>query len=86
MSGTKFINPMVHVERSGASSHRDLLAGVPALQVLSETELVEILRHVTVREYEDDEVIIQEGDEGKDMFIIQTGDAVCTKEGVNDGN
>ena len=68
------------------SSHKELLAGVPALQELSENELNEILQHVTVREYKDKEVIIEEGSAGKDMFIIQSGDAVCTKEGVNDGD
>ena len=68
------------------SSHKELLAGVPALQELSENELNEILQHVTVREYKDKEVIIEEGSAGNDMFIIQSGDAVCTKGGVNDGD
>ena len=68
------------------SGHKELLAGVPALQELSENELTEILQHVTVREYKDKEVIIEEGSAGKDMFIIQSGDAVSTKGGVNDGD
>ena len=68
------------------SSHKELLAGVPALQELSESELNEILQSITVREYKDKEVIIQQGDASKDMFIIQSGDAVCTKEGVNNGD
>ena len=58
---------------------------MPAVQELSETELTKILQYVTVREFKDKEVIIEEGDAGKDMFIMQSGDAVCTKEGVNDG-
>jgi hypothetical protein len=66
-------------------SHKELLAAVPAVQELSETELTKILQYVTVREYKDKEVIIEEGDASKDMFIMQSGDAVCTKEGVNDG-
>jgi len=68
------------------SSHKELLAGVPALQELSESELNEILQSITVREYKDKEVIIQQGDASKDMFIIQSGDAVCTKEAVNNGD
>jgi hypothetical protein len=74
------------VIKSSHKLHKELLAGVPALQELSENELTEILQHVTVREYKDKEVIIEEGSAGKDMFIIQSGDAVCTKEGVNDGD
>ena len=68
------------------SSHKELLAGVPALQKLSENELTSILQYVTVREFKDKEVIIGEGDAGEDMFFMQSGDAVCTKEGVNDGD
>ena len=59
---------------------------MPAVQELSETELTKILQYVTVREFKDKEVIIEEGDASKDMFIMQSGDAVCTKEGVNDGD
>ena len=56
------------------------------MQELSESELNEILQSITVREYKDKEVIIQQGDASKDMFIIQSGDAVCTKEAVNNGD
>ena len=71
---------------AAARSHKELLAAVPAVQELSETELTKILQYVTVREFKDKEVIIEEGSAGKDMFIIQSGDAVCTKEGVNHGD
>jgi signal-transduction protein with cAMP-binding, CBS, and nucleotidyltransferase domain len=72
--------------RAEESSDRELLTAVPALEALSHRELNQILKHVKVRECKDKEIIIEEGDEGKDMFIIKTGNAVCTKAGLNGGD
>ena len=97
--GQKFVNPMSAAASSADAddsdddeaptvigSTRSLVLGVPALQALQPDEVDRIIKLVEVVTFDDGDIIVEEGADGVDMFIIQTGKAVCTKIGVNDGN
>jgi CRP-like cAMP-binding protein len=44
-----------------------------------------IAQMLEVGRFKAGEAIIVEGTQGQEMYIVETGTAVCTKEGVNDG-
>ena len=52
---------------------RDVLAKMPLFGRLSERELLRVMQAVEVREYEDGQVVIREGDKGDELFIVLAG-------------
>ena len=90
MANRKIMNPMAmamggSADKVEVDDYKSLLAKVPALNALKESELNQILEHVEIRTFQDGEAIVAEGENGVDMFIIESGEAICTKVGINDG-
>jgi hypothetical protein len=52
---------------------RDVLANMPLFARLTERELLRVMQAVEVREYQDGEVVIREGDKGDELFIVLEG-------------
>jgi PPM family protein phosphatase len=52
---------------------RDVLANMPLFSRLSERELLRVMQAVVVREFNDGDVIIREGDKGDELFIVLEG-------------
>jgi len=49
-------------------------------QDLEEGEILEVLDHTSVREFSAQEIIIQEGEPGDSLFIMQAGEVEITKQ------
>ncbi len=52
---------------------RDVLAKMPLFSRLTERELLRVMQAVEAREYNDGEIVIQEGDKGDELFIVLEG-------------
>jgi serine/threonine protein phosphatase PrpC len=52
---------------------RHVLANMPLFERLTERELLRVMQAVEVRQYEDGEVVIREGDKGDELFIVLDG-------------
>jgi CRP-like cAMP-binding protein len=52
---------------------RDVLANMPLFARLTERELLRVMQAVQVREFNDGEVVIREGDKGDELFIVLEG-------------
>ena len=74
------------VLRSETYNHMRLLQTVPLLKGMTAEELGRIATNVEVCRYAPGEKVITEGNTDQAMFVVASGTAVCTKEGVNDGN
>jgi CRP-like cAMP-binding protein len=62
-----------------AQKHMRYLQQVPLLKHISAAELNSIVMSLEVCHFSGGEVVIKEGDTGKDMFIVESGTAYCTK-------
>ena len=66
--------------------HTNTLKKVPLLESLSVEELRQTAAALEVHYYKPGEFVIKEGDDTDvSMYIIESGTALCTKEGVNEG-
>ena len=74
------------VLHSETYSHMRMLQTVPLLKAMSAEELKKIASNLEVCRYAPGEKVITEGNTDQAMFVVNSGTAVCTKEGVNDGN
>ncbi|MDP9152594.1 MAG: cyclic nucleotide-binding domain-containing protein [Myxococcota bacterium] len=52
---------------------RDVLGNMPLFSKLTERELLRVMQAVEVREYQNGDVVIREGDEGDELFIVLEG-------------
>jgi len=52
---------------------RDVLAHMPLFSRLTERELLRVMQAVEVREYQDGDLVIREGDKGDELFIVLDG-------------
>ena len=57
----------------------NVLKGMPIFRYLSYRELVRLMNITQVRRYEDGEVIIEEGSDGEELFILLEGKAKLSK-------
>jgi serine/threonine protein phosphatase PrpC/CRP-like cAMP-binding protein len=58
---------------------RDVLANMPLFARLTERELLRVMQAVEVREYEDAQQVIKEGDKGDELFIVLDGKVRVTR-------
>ena len=58
---------------------REVLAKMPLFARLTERELLRVLQAVEVRGFDADQVVIQEGDEGDELFIVLFGKVRVTR-------
>ena len=59
----------------------NVLKGMPIFRYLSYRELVRLMNITQVRRYEEGEVIIEEGTDGEELFILLEGSAKLSKAG-----
>jgi serine/threonine protein phosphatase PrpC len=52
---------------------RDVLARMPLFARLGDRELLRVMQSVEVRAYENEQVVIREGDKGDELFIVLSG-------------
>jgi len=52
---------------------REILARMPLFRTLTDREILRLLQVVDVVPYQDEEVVIREGDRGEELFIVLTG-------------
>jgi signal-transduction protein with cAMP-binding, CBS, and nucleotidyltransferase domain len=64
-----------------AHKHMRMLQTVPLLQNLSSDELSEIVDTLEICRYTTGQDVITEGEVSQDMFVVESGTAVCTKIG-----
>mmetsp|Transcript_57329 Transcript_57329/g.150972 ORF Transcript_57329/g.150972 Transcript_57329/m.150972 type:complete len:390 (+) Transcript_57329:80-1249(+) len=76
---TTFRKIMMSTGRQDMQERTQFLARVQLLQELQHFERFRIAEAMTVRSYEDGEVIVEEGDPGHEFFIIQRGNCSCFK-------
>jgi PPM family protein phosphatase len=60
---------------------REVLAKMPLFGRLTERELLRVMQAVEVREYEPDQIVIQEGDRGDELFIVLQGKVRVSRGG-----
>lgn len=65
--------------KTEAHKHMRYLKKVPLLKHLSAVELRSLVMSLEVCRFSAGEAVITEGDNDKDMFIVESGTAVCTK-------
>ncbi len=56
---------------------------VSILNDLSTFEKFKVAESMEVRQYKDDEVIVEEGADGNEFFIIESGSCHCFKQHLN---
>lgn len=60
--------------------HKGFLEKIPLLESLNETERLKVADALRPETFSDGEVIIKQGDAGNLFYIIEDGNAVCTKQ------
>jgi serine/threonine protein phosphatase PrpC/CRP-like cAMP-binding protein len=60
---------------------REVLARMPLFARLSDRELLRVMQSVEVRKYENDQVVIREGDKGDELFIVLSGKVTISRGG-----
>ncbi|KAL0592044.1 hypothetical protein ABG067_000697 [Albugo candida] len=65
-------------------AHRGFIERVPILESLSDTERTTIVDALRVEHFQDGQVIIQQGDDGNHFYIIEEGEAMCSKRVSSD--
>jgi len=60
---------------------REVLAKMPLFARLTERELLRVMQAVQVREYQDGEIVIREGDRGEELFIVLRGQVRVSRGG-----
>lgn len=60
---------------------RDVLARMPLFARLSDRELLRVMQSVEVRQYENDQIVIREGDKGDELFIVLSGKVKVSRGG-----
>lgn len=67
------------------SRYQEFLKQSAVLGALTSEQLAEIAPYVSIRRFEEQEVVFEEGDEGDGMYVLVTGSAQVFVEGHNDG-
>lgn len=80
---TTFKSIIVSSVEKAKKQRIEYLRSVPILQTLTEHEFEVLTDCVKSATYDKGDIIIVEGDEGGEMYIVQEGKVVCTKEGVD---
>lgn len=60
---------------------REVLARMPLFARLTDRELLRVMQSAEVRKYEDDQVVIREGDKGDELFIVLSGKVKVSRGG-----
>lgn len=60
---------------------REVLAKMPLFARLTERELLRVMQAVQVREFQDGDVVIREGDRGEELFIVLRGQVRVSRGG-----
>ena len=60
---------------------REVLARMPLFARLGDRELLRVMQAVEVRKYEDEQVVIREGDKGDELFIVLSGKVTVSRGG-----
>jgi serine/threonine protein phosphatase PrpC len=60
---------------------RDLLAKMPLFARLDDRELLRVMQSCEVRQYDDGQVVIREGDKGDELFIVLAGKVNVSRGG-----
>ena len=76
---TTFKTIMMESSKGETESKLGFLSKVSLLDPLSEQEKLQLSEALTTAEYAEGDLIITEGTEGNDMFIIEEGTVICTK-------
>ena len=76
---TTFKTIMQESATSANDKHRAFLDKVPILNSLSDMEKMQLADALKVKVYKSGDLIIKEGDDGDDFFIVEEGEVVCTK-------
>lgn len=76
---TTFKTIMQDCATKQSNLYRTFLDKVPLLSTLSAHEKLQLADALRASSYERDQVIIQEGEEGTDFFIVEEGEVICTK-------
>lgn len=76
---TTFKTIMQESATSANDKHRAFLDKVPILNSLSDMEKMQLADALKVKVYKAGDLIIKEGDDGDDFFIVEEGEVVCTK-------
>lgn len=62
-----------------SNTYQGFLEKVPLLKNLSSKEKQQLADCLKTKTYQADDVIIREGDEGDDFYIVEEGEVICTK-------
>jgi PPM family protein phosphatase len=60
---------------------REVLARMPLFARLSDRELLRVMQSVEVRKYENEQIVIREGDKGDELFIVLAGKVTVSRGG-----
>src|SRR3954452_4221194 len=61
---------------------RDILARMPVFRPLNDREILRVLQVTDVCDYQNGEIIINEGDKGEELFIVLSGHATVIRNGA----
>ena len=70
------------IPQSTETERRRAFGMVPIFQCLSRDEFQSLMTLVTARTYDADEIIIEDGEVGEDIFVISSGAAAVFKNGA----
>ncbi len=60
---------------------REVLGRMPLFSRLDDRELLRVMQSVEVRAYDDQQMVIREGDKGDELFIVLTGKVSISRDG-----
>jgi len=82
---TTFKTIMQDCATKQSNLYRAFLDKVPILSTLSAYEKMQLADALRATTYERDEIIIREGEDGNDFFIVEEGEVICTKRDGSGG-
>ncbi|KAF8312880.1 camp-binding domain-like protein [Clavulina sp. PMI_390] len=77
---------LLNINAATRRSYEEFLRSVPLLESLNDVERAKLADVLQPREYDNEDVVIKEGEKGREFFIVEEGEAEALKQMRNEKN